>query len=335
MVAIHSHAAGHSHGGTGSRLRTAFFLTLLILLVEVAGGLASHSLALLSDAGHVLTDILALGLAWFAAVRAVRPPDAHNTYGYYRTGILAALANAVTLIAVVAAIAFEAIQRLRHPESVTPWIMVLAACVGIGVNLYIALGLRSEGSENLNVRAALLHALGDIGASVGVIVGALVIMFTGWQYADPLISLAIAALVAKNAWDLLVRAVDILMEATPRDLNVAQLVRDVITLPDITAVHDLHIWSIAGGHNVLSAHVQVSEDCSLSRCDCILDEIHCLVCERYHISHTTIQLEHAGCADRELYCCKLQGAPHQHSHYQPDGVTRAKETLSQEERPPT
>jgi cobalt-zinc-cadmium efflux system protein len=147
MALSHSHEAGHVHGGTGTKLRTAFFLTMLILLVELVGGFISHSLALLSDAGHVLTDILALGLAWFAAVRAERPADARNTYGYYRTGILAALANAVTLILVVGVIAYEAIQRLQHPETVTPWIMVLAASVGIAVNLYIALGLRSEGGE--------------------------------------------------------------------------------------------------------------------------------------------------------------------------------------------
>jgi cobalt-zinc-cadmium efflux system protein len=324
---------GHSHVGAGAKLRTAFFLTLVVLLVEVVGGMVAHSLALLSDAGHVLTDILALGLAWFAAMRAERPPDARNTYGYYRTGILAALANAVTLIVVVAAIAYEAVRRLQHPESVTPWIMVVAAAVGIAVNLYITLGLRSEGGEeNLNVQAALLHALGDVGASAGVIVGALVIALTGWQYADPLISLAIAALVAKSAWDLLVKAVDILMEATPRDLNVAQLVRDVVALRGVTDVHDLHIWSIAGGRNLLSAHIQMSEDCPLSRCDCILDEIHCLVCERYHISHTTLQLEHSGCGDRELYCRHPDGE-HRHVH-SPNGVGRTMATSRQAECPP-
>jgi cobalt-zinc-cadmium efflux system protein len=312
VAATPNQAVAHSHGGAPTKLRTALFLTFFILLIEVVGGLVSHSLALLSDSGHVLTDILALGLAWFAANRAEKPADAHNTYGYYRTGILAALANAVTLIVVVGAIAYEAIQRLKHPESVTPGIMLLAAAVGISVNLYIALDLRSEIGDNLNMQGALLHALGDIGASVGVVVGALVILFTGWTYADPLISLAIAALVAKSAWDLLVKTVDILMEATPRDLNISQLVRDVVTVPGITDVHDLHVWSIAGGHDVLSAHVQVSDDCPISRCDTLVDEIHCLVCERYHISHTTIQVEHAGCAHRDLYC-RQQGTAHQHT----------------------
>ncbi len=311
MLATHSHAVGHSHTGTGSKLRTAFFLTVVILLVEVAGGLASHSLALLSDAGHVLTDLLALGLAWFAAMRSERPADARNTYGYHRTGILAALANAVTLIVVVGAIAYEALQRLQHPESVTPWIMMVAAGVGIAVNLYIVIGLQAEEGENLNVTGVLVHALGDIGASAAVIVGGLIILLTGWQYADPLISLAIAALVAKNAWTLLCKAVDILMESAPRDLNTSQLVNDVLTVPGVTDVHDLHIWSIAGGRHVLSAHIQVGDDCPVSRCDGLLSDIHCLLCERYHISHTTIQVEHDCCGDPGLFCSQ-PGAEHRH-----------------------
>ena len=288
---------------TRARLRTAFLLTALILLVELVGGLLSHSLALLADAGHVLTDILALGLAWFAAVRAERPADARNTYGQHRIGILAALANAVTLILIVCWIAWEAVQRLRQPEAVTPWIMLVSAAVGVAVNLYIVVGLRAEGGENLNVRGAMLHALGDIGASVGVIVGALVILVTGWQYADPIISLFIAALVAKSAWDLLGEAIDILMESSPRDLNVAQLVRDVVKVPGVSDVHDLHVWSIAGGMRVLTEHVQLADDRRLSDCDNLVNQIHCLVCERYRTSHTTIQVEQAGCAHSDLYCC--------------------------------
>jgi cobalt-zinc-cadmium efflux system protein len=288
---------------TRARLRMAFLLTALILLVELVGGLLAHSLALLADAGHVLTDILALGLAWFAAARAERPADARNTYGQHRIGILAALANAVTLILIVIWIAWEAVQRLRQPEAVTPWIMLAAATVGVAVNLYIVLGLRAEGGENLNVRGAMLHALGDIGASLGVIVGALVILLTGWQYADPIISLFIAALVAKSAWDLLGETIDILMESSPRDLNVAQLVGDVIKVPGVSDVHDLHVWSIAGGMRVLTAHVQVADDRRLSDCDHLVNQIHCLVCERYRISHTTIQVEQAGCAHSDLYCC--------------------------------
>jgi cobalt-zinc-cadmium efflux system protein len=307
---------------TRAKLRMAFLLTAIILVVDLVGGLLSHSLALLADAGHVLTDILALGLAWFAAVRAERPADARNTYGQHRIGILAALANAVTLILIVIWIAWEAVQRLRQPETVTPWIMFAAAAVGVAVNLYIVLGLRAEGSENLNVRGAMLHALGDIGASVGVIAGALVILLTGWQYADPIISLGIAALVAKSAWDLLGEALDILMESSPRDMNVAQLASDVASVPGVNDVHDLHVWSIAGGMRVLTAHVQVADDRRLSECDNLVSQIHCLVCERYRISHTTIQVEQVGCAHSDLYCC-LPDAGHHHNHehlHEDDGL---------------
>lgn len=302
MMAAHEHTHSHTHGATGAVLRRAFFLTLVILVVETVGGVVSHSLALLSDAGHVLTDIVALGLAWFAIHRAEKPPDARNTYGYHRTGILVALANAVSLILIVAWIGYEAIGRLQHPEAVTPWIMFVSAAVGIGINLYIALGLRAEGSANLNARGAFLHALGDVGASVGVILGGAVILLTGWQYADPIISLVIALLIAKGAWDLLGETVDILMEATPKDINVAQLVRDVIRVPGVEDVHDLHIWSIAGGRRILSAHVQVADNRPLDACDQLVDQIHCLLCEGYTISHTTLQLERQGCALRDLYC---------------------------------
>ncbi len=159
MAAEHA-GHDHAHGLTTGKLRTAFLLTAVILVVELAGGLVSHSLALLSDAGHVLTDIFALGLAWFATAQAERPADAKNTYGYHHTGILAALANAVTLILVVLAIAYEAVRRFRHPEAVTPWLMFVSAAVGIAVNLYIGFGLQTEGGDNLNVRAAMLRVFG-------------------------------------------------------------------------------------------------------------------------------------------------------------------------------
>jgi cobalt-zinc-cadmium efflux system protein len=286
---------------TGNRLRTAFLLSAVILAVELSGGILSHSLALLSDAGHVLTDIFALGLAWFAAVQAERPADAANTYGYHRTGILAALLNAVTLILIVLGIAYEAVQRLQHPAPVTPWLMFVSAGVGIAVNLYIGLGFKKEGGENLNVRAAMLHVFGDVGASVGVIVGGIVILLTGWYQADPIISIGIAFLIAWGAWRILRDTIDILMESTPKGINVAQLVRDVIKQPEVTDVHDLHIWAIAGGMNAMSAHVQLG-DRPLSECDPLLQRLNLLLQRKYKIDHSTIQLECLECASTHLYC---------------------------------
>src|SRR5207253_10964303 len=194
---------------SGTRLRLALGLTLAILVIELAGGLLAHSLALLSDAGHVLTDIFALGLAWFAIAQAERPADASKTFGYHRVGILTALVNAVTLIVIALVILWEAVQRFQHPEPVQPLVMFLAAGIGIGVNLFIGFGLQKEG-DNLNVRAAALHVFGDVGASVAVIVADVVILLTGWYPADPILSVGIADLIAVGAWRILRETTDIL-----------------------------------------------------------------------------------------------------------------------------
>ena len=296
----------HMHAMKRRTLRTAFLLTLVILAVEVAGGLLSHSLALLSDAGHTLTDVAALGLAWFAAAQAERPANARKTFGYHRTGILAAQVNALTLILMVGAIGFDAIQRLQHPEPVAQWLMLVAAAVGMSLNLYIGLGLRREGSDNLNTRAAMLHVFGDVGASVAVIGGGVIILVTGWYPADPLISLCVAALIAWGAWRILRASVDILMEATPKGLNVAQLVRDMVAVPGVRDVHDLHIWSIAGGMHALSAHVQITER-PVSACAALVETLNKMLKDRYRIAHTTMQFECAGCALSDLYCAWPSG----------------------------
>lgn len=311
----HTHHTQPMHHMTRKRLALALGLTLLILVVEVAGGIFSHSLALFSDAGHVFTDVMALGLAWFATHQAERPSNGRKTFGYHRTEILAALANAATLILIVGWIAFEAIGRLRQPVAVTPWVMFAAAGVGIAANLAIAGGLRGVRGENLNVRAALLHVLGDVGASVGVVVAGVVILLTGWYLADPLLSLAIALLIARGAWRVLRETLDILMEAAPTGLNVPALVRDLVGQPGIKNIHDVHVWTITGGVYALSAHVQVG-DRPLSDCDSVLDRLNGLLRDRYHIAHSTLQLECAGCASPELYCTLSPdgGAAHQHAH---------------------
>lgn len=300
------------------RLRVAFFLTLVILAVEVGGGLISHSLALLSDAGHVLTDLFALGLAWFAAVQASRPADARKTFGYHRTGILAALANAVTLILVVVAISYEALHRFQRPEAVEPRFMFISAAVGIGANLYIAFGLRGEAGENLNVRAAVLHVVGDIAASVGVVIGGGVILLTGWLAADPLISIAIAVLIARGAWQILRETTDVLMEGTPRNLNMVELVRDVVREPGVRDVHDLHVWSVGGGINLLSAHVQLDGNPPLVECCALSNRLAAVLKEHHRIPHATLQFEATAC-EPSLYCSMEPATPagqrgHDHPH---------------------
>jgi len=301
---------------SGGKLRTAFVLSFAILGIELIGGLISHSLALLSDAGLVLTDLVAFGLAWFATAQAQRPADAKKTYGYHRTGILAALLNAVTLILIVGVIGYEAMRRLQEPPTVTPTLMFVSAAVGIAINLYIGLGLRSGSDANVNVRAAMLHVFGDVAASVGVIIAGIVILLTRWYPADPVISLAIAVLIAKGAWDLMRETIDVLMESTPKDLNVVQLVRDVAEMPGVSDVHDLHVWSIASGVHALSAHLQIDGDCQLSDCDSLLETINRVLAERYRITHTTMQFERANCDPQrsELYCTIGGGESSQHGH---------------------
>src|SRR5712691_11062712 len=189
----------HLEAIVSGRLRQALVLTLAILVVELAGAVWSHSLALFADAGHVTTDIFALGLAWFAVKQTERPADAARSYGYHRAGILAAMTNGATLIVLVFVIAWEAAQRFVHPEPVQGGVVILSALVGVGINTYVALSFRKQGS-NLNIRAAVLHAVGDLLASIGVIVAGIIIIFTGWLYADPLVSVLIAALIGWNAF---------------------------------------------------------------------------------------------------------------------------------------
>jgi cobalt-zinc-cadmium efflux system protein len=316
----HNHAGhSHGHGMAKQSLRLAFFLTILILLAELVGGLLANSLALLSDAGHVITDLFALGLAWFATVQTERLPDERKTFGYHRVGILAALANAVTLIGIAVVIIWEAVQRLQHPEAVQPLTMFLAASVGIVVNLIIGFGLRKE-HNNLNVRAALLHVLGDVGASVGVILAGVVILLTRWTLADSLLSVGIAVLIAFGAWRILRETSDILLEAVPKDIAMTSLVRDMLRVKGVQDVHDLHVWSITNGMYALSCHVQI-DNLPPSDSSPILHRLNMLLGEKYHIGHTTIQFEcdarenDCACCDHaDLYCSMKRSDDHQHEH---------------------
>jgi cobalt-zinc-cadmium efflux system protein len=283
-------------------LRLAFFLTIIILGAELVGGLVANSLALLSDAGHVVTDIFALGLAWFATVQAERPANARKTFGYHRVGILAALVNAVTLIVIAIAITWEAIQRFQHPQPVQPLIMFLSAGIGIAVNLFIGFGLRKEG-HSLNVRAATFHVFGDVIASVGVIIAGIIILLTGLTLADPLLSVGIAVLIAVGAWRILRETTDILLEAVPKDIAMARLVDDMKEIKGVRDVHDLHVWTIASGMYALSCHTLI-DDLPPSGSSPILQSLTSMLSEKYHIGHATIQFE---CNDHQGACCEVDG----------------------------
>jgi cobalt-zinc-cadmium efflux system protein len=329
MSSGHSHSGhNHTHGMARNTLRVAFFLTLIILIAEVVGGLLANSLALLSDAGHVVTDIFALGLAWFATAQAERPPNARKTFGYHRVGILAAMVNAVTLIVIAFAILLEAVQRFQHPEKVQPQIMFVAAGIGIVINLIIGFGLLKE-SNNLNVRAAMLHVFGDVGASVGVIVAGLIILFTGWAFVDPLISVGIAILIALGAWRILRETTDILLEAVPKGVSMPNLVKDMRSVKGIEDVHDLHVWSITSNMYALSCHALIA-DLPQSDSSVILHSLNTMLSDKYHIGHVTVQFEcdpqqETYCAVNGLYCHMEMGENCNHNHVEPSGVSLEKE----------
>lgn len=302
----HDHTGhSHTHGMAKQTLRLAFFLSLIILAAELTGGIISHSLALISDAGHVLTDIFALGLAWFATEQAEKPANARKTFGYHRVGILAALINALTLIIIALWILWEAVQRIQHPEPIQPLVMFLSAGIGSVVNLYIGFGLQKEG-DNLNVRAAALHVFGDVGASVAVIVAGLIILLTGWTVADPLLSVGIAGLIAFGAWQILRETIDILLEASPKGIQMSALVQDMKTVPCILDVHDLHVWCITSGMNALSCHAMIG-DLPASESATILHNLETMLSRKYQIGHTTVQFEchshqECYCSTNGLYC---------------------------------
>lgn len=273
----------------GATLKWALGLTCLVLVVEAAGGIASHSLALLSDAGHVLTDVFALGLAWFAVAQARRPADQRRSYGYHRVSILAALVNAVTLIVIVIVIAFEAAQRLAHPQPVSGGLVIVTALIGIAINTVVAFGLRGD-SHSLNTRSALIHVVGDLGASVGVVVAGAVILLTGWLYIDPLLSLAIAVLIAFGAWRIVRESVNMLLEGTPREIDLTLLTGEITRTERVISMHDLHVWALSSDETALSVHVVV-EDGPLGDAEHVVRDLEQRLCGRFSIGHTTIQVE--------------------------------------------
>ncbi|AEJ43897.1 cation diffusion facilitator family transporter [Alicyclobacillus acidocaldarius] len=291
----HAHGGGHVHEGEwlhvhapADKMRLAFWLTALVFLAEVLGGVVSGSLALLSDAGHVLTDMAALGLSWYALRQAERPSDARMTFGYHRAGILAALLNALLLLGVTVWVMVEAWNRLQHPRPIEPLWMSLSALVGVIVNLGMAVAMRGE--DNLNVQSAVLHMLGDMAASLGVIAAGAVIAWTHWEPIDPILSVAIALAIAYGAIRLAGRATRILMEGAPADVNARDVVNAILTVEGVRGVHDLHIWSIANGRNALSCHVEMDGVTTVSETQGVIREIEHRL-RHLNIGHVTVQVE--------------------------------------------
>jgi cobalt-zinc-cadmium efflux system protein len=275
-------------------LKWTLVLTALLMLVEFAGGWLSGSLALVSDAGHMLTDVLALGLSLLAIRFATTPANAKKTYGFYRLEILAALLNGVTLIVLSGYIFYEAWQRFSSPTEIKSGLMIVVALAGLAVNIAGFFILRSSSRENLNVRGAFLHVVGDLLSSVAVIIGGLIIRFTGWLMIDPILSILIGLMILKGAYGLVKESADILLEAAPAGIESREIEKALSGIKGIKALHHLHVWSLSSGIHALSAHVQI-EDQMTSQSDALLADIQELLEHEFGILHTTIQFECAEC----------------------------------------
>lgn len=304
----HDHGStGHVHGFGGDRGARALAIALVLngvyTLVEAVVGFSSGSLALVADAGHNLSDVLALGLALVAVRLAARPATANRSFGYKRAEILAALANALTLVVIAVLIFVEASRRFANPPDVPGIDLIVVASIGLAINAIGAALVFRRGGENLNLRASFLHLAGDAIGSLGVIAAGVIIMTTGWPYADPLFSVLLGILILGSAWTVLRDSVLVLLEASPRGVDAAAIGRQLAAHPGVVNVHDLHVWEITSGFPALTAHVLVrpGDDCHGTRRQ--LEE---LLHERFGIDHTTLQVDHA--ADAHLV--QIQGASH-------------------------
>lgn len=300
---VSSHAAGHDHAhadgadhqahdhrnASRRALTIVLALTVGFTIVEVVAGFLTGSLAVLADAGHMLSDTFAIGLALVALTLASRPSTSRRSFGFQRAEILAAFVNGLTLVLVSGWIVWEAVQRFRNPPEILAGWMLVVALAGLAVNAVSAMILMRSERESLNIEAALRHVLADLLGSAGVLVAAVVILLTGWTVVDPIVSLVIAVLIVASAWGVLRDSTAILMEETPPGLDADAVARAIVSVPGVTSVHDLHVWRITSGFDALSAHVLVGqgEDCHGLR-----REIEQTIAGAFGITHTTLQVDH-------------------------------------------
>jgi cobalt-zinc-cadmium efflux system protein len=283
------------------RLQIAMLLTAVILVAEVTTGFLANSLALLSDAGHVLTDLFALGLSWIAVRQAARASTGRMTYGFHRVGILVAVVNAVTVAVVAVLIFIDAGRRLQETPHIHGNLLLAMAVVGGLVNLVVAGVLHQESARSLNVRSAFLHVLGDLLGSVGVLVAAIAVLAGNLVWVDAAVSIFIGLIIIVGAARILWEAITIFLEAAPAHIDVDELVGEMVAIPGVLGVHDLHVWSITPSIHALSCHLLV-EDRSISQACALLEGINELLSDRFSIGHSTIQMETEECDPNALHC---------------------------------
>jgi cobalt-zinc-cadmium efflux system protein len=301
MSGEHNKEHAHTHGSNRRRLTAVLVLTFVYMLAEAIGGFVTNSLALLSDAGHMLADVASLGLALVALWFAARPVTAKKTYGYYRMEILAALVNGTALVVISLLISYEAFQRIKSPEAVKGFEVMLIAIGGLAINAVSAFVLHSASETNLNMRGAFLHVMGDTLGSVGAIVAGAVVWRWGWLLADPLISVAMCLLIIYSSWQLIRESVNILLEGTPSHINIRAVAETMRGVSGVTDVHDLHVWTISSGMEALSAHVTIEPGVSHGTA---LESLQERLRSEFNISHLTIQIvspDEAEVAGGKLY----------------------------------
>lgn len=302
---------GHFHGAHSARvLRYSVIATFLYVALTVVAGIRAHSLALLSEAGHNVTDLLALLLSWVAVFIQSRPPNATKTFGYHRAGVLAAFLNALTLVAVALYIFYEAVQRLYAPVPVQARLMIWVAAVGVVMNGVIAWFLM-RASSDVNIRSAFIHQLGDTLSTAAVIVGGWAILLTGQTWVDPALSIGIGFLILWSSWGIIRETLNILLEGTPQGMSVEKIVDCIREIGGVNDVHDVHVWSIGSDTHALSCHISI-DDIPPSESESILRSVKEVLAARFHIHHTTIQFENVVC--EVAHGCVIPVGSAQHRH---------------------
>ena len=309
---MHNHS--HTHFGevsrqTSKRLTLSLVITAAFVVVEIIAGIFGNSLALLTDAAHNFTDVIALGLSWYALRIATKPAHAGKTYGYHRVGILVALVNSTTLIIIAIGIFIEAWHRFITPPEVDSTILIGVGALAFIINIVTAWMVK-EGSENdINLRSAFLHLMGDVLSTLGAVIAGVIIAFTQWNWLDPLVSVLIGVFILYNAWGILRQTIRILLESTPENVDMDQMVNDLLQVDGVRGVHDLHVWSISENLRMLSAHI-ITDDLPVSAAMSIQESINEFLAHNYNIQHATLQMECEGCGNGLLYC---EIKEHQHT----------------------
>ena len=289
-------------------------MTIAFVIGEAFAGYFSHSLALLSDAGHNLGDAAALAFSWYACCVAAKPSNRGMTFGYHRVGILAALVNAVSLVIIALFIGWEAIVRLRHPEPVRGGLMIVVAAIAIGLNVTIGLWLHAGAKHDLNLRAAYLHMVGDAVSAFGVVLAGIIVVFTHMPAVDSIVSFIIAGLILWSSWGILQESVSVLMEGAPANIDMAHVEQTITTVGGVLGVHDLHVWTVGPGAIVCCCHILVAEQ-TIRDGQQILRAVVAKLDQDFKINHTTVQVEVEGHSSNDMYCCIEPSETHIGHHH--------------------